>query len=295
MQQNAINEQNIEFKRCPPSTRSPPTPDLADGRKALKPAEVSGKWPEDTSNPQVHGHLASTRAHAGWFTRRCVELPSTNPTKSIQNQYNNHTTTILHTTSQQPANNHTTTVQQPRLTAYNSAHEPRHDATCDATESPRHETHPPRPPTASPHVPKRPQGRRRRHPPPITAPRRGGAGGDRRPTRRAAPTPKTPTPRTPRAAPVPPLATLRYGAAREAGGPTRRAAPTPRTPRVAPVPPLATLRYGAAGATGGPPEGPPQPRRTPRAAPAPPLVTLRHGATRAPGGPPEGPPLLSKK
>ena len=148
MQQNAINEQNIEFKRCPPSTRSPPTPDLADGRKALKPAEVSGKWPEDTSNPQVHGHLASTRAHAGWFTRRCVELPSTNPTKSIQNQYNNHTTTILHTTSQQPANNHTTTVQQPRLTAYNSAHEPRHDATCDATESPRHETHPPRPPTA---------------------------------------------------------------------------------------------------------------------------------------------------
>ena len=96
-----------------------------------------------------------------------------------------------------------------------------------------------------------------------TAPRRGGAGGDRRPTRRAAPTPKTPTPRTPRAAPVPPLATLRYGAAR---------------------------------ATGGLPEGPPQPRKTPRAAPAPPLVTLRHnnGATRAPGGLPEGPPLLSK-
>ena len=62
---------------------------MPDGRKALKPAEVSGKWPEDTSNPQVHGHLASTRAHAGWFTRRCVELPSTNPTKSIQNQYNN--------------------------------------------------------------------------------------------------------------------------------------------------------------------------------------------------------------
>ena len=168
------------------------------GRKALKPHR---KWPEDTSNPQVHGHLASTRAHAGWFTRRCVELPSTNPTKSIQNQYNNHTTTI-----QQPDNNHTTTVQQPRLTAYNSAHEPQHDATCDATESPRHETHPPpyRPPARPPPPPTYPKdpkggaGATPRH----TAPRRGGAGGGRRPTRRAAPTPRTPPPRTPRAAPV---------------------------------------------------------------------------------------------
>ena len=43
--------------------------------------------------------------------------------------------------------------------------------------------------------------------------------------------------------------------------PTRRAAPTPRTPRAAPAPPLATLRYGAARAAGGLPEGPPQPRR----------------------------------
>ena len=31
----------------------------------------------------------------------------------------------------------------------------------------------------------------------------------------------------------------------------------PRTPRAAPVPPLATLRYGAARAAGGLPEGPP--------------------------------------
>ena len=39
--------------------------------------------------------------------------------------------------------------------------------------------------------------------------------------------------------------------------PTRRAAPTPRTPRAAPGPPLATLRYGAARAPGGLPDGPP--------------------------------------
>ena len=38
--------------------------------------EAAGKWPEDTSNPLC---MASTRAHAGWFTRRCVELPSTKP------------------------------------------------------------------------------------------------------------------------------------------------------------------------------------------------------------------------
>ena len=93
-------------------------------------------------------------------------------------------------------------------------------------------------------------------------------------------------------------ATPRHTALRRGGGarrPTRRAAPTPKTPRAAPAPPLATLRHGAARAAGGLPEGPPQPRRTPRAAPAPPLVILRHGATRAPGGLPEGPPLLSKK
>ena len=84
--------------------------------------------------------------------------------------------------------------------------------------------------------------------PRLTAPRRGGAGGDRRPTRRAAPTPKTPTPRTSRAAPVPPLATLRYGAAREAGGL---------------------------------PKGPPQPRRTPKggtsATPRHPALHVRRG------------------
>ena len=68
-----------------------------------------GKWPEDTSNPPVHGQQPSTRAHSGWFTRSsCVALPSTNPesnkihSKPIQQPYNNHTTTI-----QQPHNNRT--------------------------------------------------------------------------------------------------------------------------------------------------------------------------------------------
>ena len=229
--------------------------------RALKPAEVSGKWPEDTSNPQVHGHLASTRAHAGWFTRRCVELPSTNPTKSIQNQYNNHTQQPY--CIQQPANNHTTTVQQPRLTAYNSAHEPRHDATCDATESPRHETHPPRPPTASPHVPKRPQGRRRRHPPPHCATARRGRGRpEAYPTGR--PHPQDPHPQDPKGGAG---ATPRHTALRRGEGgrrPTQRAATTPQDPRkAAPAPPLATLRYmyGAARAAGGLPEGPPLPSK----------------------------------
>ena len=58
--------------------------------------------------------------------------------------------------------------------------------------------------------------------------------------------------------------TPRHTAPRRGGGgrrPTRRATPTPRTPRAAPVPPLVTLRYGAAGATGGLPEGPPPTRR----------------------------------
>ena len=95
-------------------------------------------------------------------------------------------------------------------------------------------------------------------------------------------------------------ATPRHTALRRGGEdrrPTRRAAPTPRTPRAAPVPPLATLRYGAAGAAGGLPEGPPQPRRTPRAAPAPPLVTLRHGASarrERPEAYPKGRPYCQK-
>jgi hypothetical protein len=37
--------------------------------------------------------MASTRAHAGWFTRCCVELPSTNPTNTVQKQYKNRPTT----------------------------------------------------------------------------------------------------------------------------------------------------------------------------------------------------------
>ena len=76
-----------------------------------------------------------------------------------------------------------------------------------------------------------------------------------------------PNPRwNPRAAPVPPPppALRRGGGGRR---PTRRAAPTPRTPKAAPAPPLATLRYGAARTAGGLPEGPPPP---PTRDPAPP-------------------------
>ena len=160
--------------------------------------------------------MASTRAHAGWFTRCCVELPSTNPTNTVQKQYKHRPTTV-----QQPYTNRTQTVQKPVQQSCG-----RSSIACTKT--------PPRPR------------------PPDTP---GYALRDRK---------TKSTPWTPRAAPVPPPATLRYGAAREAGGPTRRAAPTPRTPRAAPVPPLATkLRYGAARAAGGLPEGPPTPAGPP--------------------------------
>ena len=83
-------------------TRSPSSP-------ALKP-QVNG--PRTPPTPLC---MASTRAHAGWSTRRCVELPSTNPTKSIQNQYNNRPTT------------HTTTVQQPYNKPYNNPYNSAHE------------------------------------------------------------------------------------------------------------------------------------------------------------------------
>ena len=60
----------------------------------------------------------------------------------------------------------------------------------------------------------------------------------------------------------PELATLGATARPEGQGgrrPTRRADPSPRTPRAAPAPPLATLRYSAARATGGQPKRPPPP------------------------------------
>ena len=131
--------------------------------------------------------MASTRAHSGWFTRSCVALPSTNQTKSTQNQYNNHTTN-----AQQPHNNHTTTVQQPYKTGtrtpQKTAYKTHSRCTCAQI-----------------------------------------------------------TPRTPRAAPVPPPATLRYGAAGEAGG-LPEGPPPPSGPqrrrRHHPSPHCATARQG---------------------------------------------------
>ena len=117
----------------------------------------------------ARGHLqtplcmASTRAHAGWSTRRCVELPSTNPTKSIQNQYKNRPTII-----QQPVQFRTRT----RTTS---------DHATNITFWPKAHSHAMRR-TAPP-----------AHPPPTTQ-------------------------KTPSAAPAPPPATLRHGAAGEAGG-----------------------------------------------------------------------------
>ena len=60
------------------------------------------------------------------------------------------------------------------------------------------------------------------------------------------------------------------------------------------MPPLATLRYGAARAAGCLPEGPPQPTQDPKggtgATPRHPALRRYYGAARAPGGLPEGPP-----
>ena len=61
--------------------------------------------------------------------------------------------------------------------------------------------------------------------------------------------------------------------------------PNPRrTPKAAPAPPLATLRYGAARAAGGLPEGPPPPpgpQRRRRGHPSPPCATARRGRPEA--------------
>ena len=64
----------------------------------------------------------------------------------------------------------------------------------------------------------------------------------------------------------------------------RKTKSTPWTPRAAPVPPPATLRYGAAGEAGGLPEGPPPPpgpqgRR--RCHPSPHCATARRGRPEA--------------
>ena len=39
---------------------TPAHPDLADGREGER-ATAPGKWPEDTSNPPVHGQHTGTR------------------------------------------------------------------------------------------------------------------------------------------------------------------------------------------------------------------------------------------
>ena len=155
-------------------TRSPSSP-------ALKP-QVNG--PRTPPTPLC---MASTRAHAGWSTRRCVELPSTNPTKSIQNQYNNRPTTHT-TTVQQPYNNRTKTRTKTRTLNPSSGGPPmRNTSTRNAPEkgpkggagaTPRHLRYgaageagglpegPPQPPG--------PQGRRRCHPSPHCATARRG-------------------------------------------------------------------------------------------------------------------------
>ena len=170
--------------------------------------------------------MASTRAHSGWFTRSCVALPSTNPTNTVQNN----TKTV-----QQPSNNRTQTVHKSPQNRYNNPQSP---------------------------AQKRRRARARRIPARI------------RPLTRSQ---NEKSPLDPKGGAG---ATPRHTALRRGGGgrrPTRRAAPTPRTPRAAPVPPLATLRYGAARAAGGLPEGPPQPRRTPSGGAG---ATPRHPAPR---------------
>ena len=127
--------------------------------------------------------MASTRAHAGWFTRCCVELPSTNPTNTVQKQYKHRPTTV-----QQPYTNRTQTVQKPVQQSCG-----RSSIACTKT--------PPRPR------------------PPDTP---GYALRDRK---------TKSTPWTPRAAPVPPPATLRYGAAGEAGGLPEGPPPRPQDPK----------------------------------------------------------------
>ena len=156
--------------------------------------------------------MASTRAHAGWFTRCCVELPSTNPTNTVQKQYKHRPTTV-----QQPYTNRTQTVHKPVQQSCG-----RSSIACTKT-------------------------------PPVC--------------RYAA---------APAAAPT----GYRPGYALR----DRKTKSPPLTPRAAPVPPPATLRYGAAGEAGGLPEGPPPPpgpqgRR--RCHPSPHCATARRGRPEA--------------
>jgi hypothetical protein len=222
----------------------PHPPPLLTNRPVPKPQV---ERPEDSSLLEppcarpAHGHAT------GWFTRCRVEFPSTNP-------YNNHTTTTHHSFKTNTKPHQPTKPIKPHKTRYKTPQDPKRRAV-------------PVPPLATlRYGAARAAGCLPEGPPQSTQDPKGG---------------------TPRAAPAPPLATPRHTALRRGGGgrrPTRRAAPTPRTPRAAPAPPLVTLRHGAARAPGGLPEGPPQPpgpqgRR--RHHPSSPCATARRGRPEA--------------
>ena len=168
--------------------------------------EAAGKWPEDSSNPHVHGQHTGTRGMVHPLLCRVAQhQPNKYRSKTIQKPSNNRTTTV-----QQPYNNRTKTVQKPAQqppakTSKNTrpirpiaiqnenpldpkggagAHPPPH---CATARRGRPEAYP----KGRPH-PQDPKGGAGATPRQI-APRRDG--GARRPTRRAAPTVKKVTPR----------------------------------------------------------------------------------------------------
>jgi hypothetical protein len=203
-----------------PAASTPPPPNPCCTRSQTAPApkpQVNG--PRTPLSPRTPVCTAGTRARDGMVHPSSCRVPQHQP---IQQPYNNHTTTI-----QQPYNNHTTTIihptiiQQPFKTIQN--------------------------PHKTPQMTKGPQDPK------------GGAGA------------------TPRHS----CATARRG--RPVAYPKGRPHPR-RTPKAAPVLPLATLRYGAARAAGGLPEGPPPPpgpQRRRRGHPSPPCATARRGRPEA--------------
>ena len=139
---------------CLPQPRPPPKPPPLTVHPS---PEAAGKWPEDTSNPHVHGQHTGTRVSTRGMVHLghcCVELPSTNPTNTVQKQYKNRPTII-----QQPYNNRTKTVQKP-------------------VQQPPAKTHPPAAPNIAIQNEKprttRAAARRRRHPSPHCATARRG-------------------------------------------------------------------------------------------------------------------------
>ena len=148
--------------------------------------EAAGKWPEDTSNPPVHGQHTGTLGmvhpqlcSVAQHQSRIKQNPFKTNTTTIQQPHNNHTTT-----TQQPHNNRTTTVIDPKAQGRRRCHPSPHCATARRGSPEAY-------PKSRPHPqdPKGGAGTTPRH----TAPRRGEGG--RWPTRRAAPTVKKVTPR----------------------------------------------------------------------------------------------------